>query len=174
MKNLLYLFLILIIACNPQSGNEEKKSNTIAGDWAFLDGRGNYNEAFFGDSTYITYNLVYGASPYYYYVIKNDSLYSDIDKRKPGLNKIAEFSWLNQNKVILVTEFSRDTLDRILDAKNTLQNTDPVSDSLIFFNAIKKRYEDFLVSKGIMTLEEIEKFKNDSIIPEDVVKSLQQ
>ena len=174
MKKLIYLFLVLIIACNPQTGFKNKKTNTIVGNWAFLDGHGNYNEAIFGDSTYLTYNLVYGASPYCAYVIKNDSLYSNIDKRKPGLNRIAALTWKNPDKVVLVTEFSRDTLERIKDAKITLQDTDPVADSFIFLNAIKKRYEDFLISKGIMTLEEIEKFKIDSIVPEDVVKSMQE
>ncbi|MCD4730347.1 MAG: hypothetical protein K8R74_07095 [Bacteroidales bacterium] len=174
MQNFIYLFLIFIIACSPQTGNDNKSINSITGNWAFLDAHGNYNEAFFSDTTYITLNMVYGASPYYSYIIKNDSLYSNIDKRRPGLNRIAEFTWLNPDKVILVSEFSRDTLDRIKDVKITLQNTDPVTDSLIFSDALKKRYENFLISKGIMSREEIEQFKNDSIVPEDVMKSIQQ
>jgi len=174
MKKLIYFFLVLIIACNPQTGDKNKKINTIVGNWGFLDVGGNYNEAFFSDTTYVTLNMIYGASPDYTYVVKNDSLYSNIDKRKPGLNRIAAFTWLNPDKVILVTEFSRDTLERIKDGKITLQDTDPVADSLLFARAIKKRYENFLISKGIMTRKEIEQFKNDSIIPEDVVKSMQQ
>ena len=172
MNRLAYLLLILIIACNPETTNDKEKINDISGNWSFLDGRGNYNEAYFSDSTYITYNLKYGASPYYAYIVINDSLYSDIDRRKPGLNRIAEFTWLNSDKLILVTEFSRDTLDRIKDPSNTLQNTDPAKDSLIFLDAMKKRYEDFLISKGILAMEEIEKFKKDSVVPEDVIESL--
>lgn len=174
MKNLIYLFLILMVACNPPTGNKNKSANSIAGNWAFLDGYGNYNEAFFSDTTYMTFNMIYGASPYYRYIVKNDSLYSDIDKRKPGLNRIAAFTWLNPDRVILVTEFSKDTLDRIKDSKNTLQDIDPAADSALFATAIKRRYEIFLVSKGILTREEIEQFKKDSIIPEDVLKSNQQ
>lgn len=173
MNKLPYLLLILIITCNTQNGGEKESANTINGNWSFLDGRGNYNEAFFGDSTYATYNLVNGLSPDFNYIVKNDSLYSNIDKRKTGLNRIAEFTWLNNDKVILVTEFTRDTLDRIKDPTNTLQNTNPAKDSLIFFNALKQRYENFLVTKGILTLEEIKQYKNDSIVPKDVTESLQ-
>lgn len=174
MNRLAFLLLILIIACSPETANEKEKINDINGNWSFLDGHGNYNEAYFSDSTYITFNLKYGASPYYAYIVKNDSLYSDIDRRKPGLNRIAEFTWLNSDKVILVTEFSRDTLDRIKNPSNTLQNTDPKKDSLVFFDALKKRYEDLLLLKGILTKEEIEQFKNDSLVPEDVIESLKQ
>ncbi len=174
MNKISFLLLILIIACNPQKNSEEENTNMINGNWSFLDGRGNYNEAFFNDSTYITYNLKYGTSPYYSYVVINDSLYSNIDKRKPGLNRIAEFFWLNADKVVLVTEFSRDTLDRIKNLQLTLQNTNPAKDSSVFFGAIKKRYENYLISKGILTQEEIEQFKNDSLVPEDVLKSIEK
>lgn len=174
MNKIPYLLLIIIIACNPQTRDKNEAANNICGNWSFLDGQGNYNEAYFSDSTYITFNLKYGASPYFSYIIKNDSLYSNIDKRKTGLNRIAEFTWLNVDKVILVTEFSRDTLDRIRNAEVTLQNTDLTFDSLLFGDAIKKRYEDFLVTKGVLTKEEIEQFNNDSIIPQDVKELIEE
>jgi len=174
MHRLLYFLLILFVACNPQTTEEEAIENDILGNWSFLDGRGNYTEAFFGDSTYITFNLVKGASPVFSYVVKNDSLYSNIDKRKTGLNRIAAFNWLNKDNVILVTEFSRDTLERISDPENTLQHIDLKSDSAVYLDAIKKRYEDFLVRKGILSQEEIDQYKNDSIVPEDVIESLKQ
>lgn len=174
MNKLFYIILLVIIACNPQPGTRNESPNVLMGNWSFLDGRGNYNEAFFSDTTYTTFNLKHGASPYFSYIVKNDSLYSSIDKRRPGLNRIAEFTWLNANKVVLVTEFSRDTLDRIKDPENTLQNTNPAKDSMIFYTAIKKRYEDYLISKGILSHEEIEQFKKDSLVPEGVRESLQQ
>lgn len=174
MNRILYLLVFLIVACNPQTIEEKESPNNIYGNWSFLDGYGNYNEAFFDDSTYVTFNLKHGPSPAYNYIIINDSLYSNVDKRKSGLNRIAQFSWLNNDKVILVTEFSRDTLDRINDSKNTLQNTDPTKDSLIFFDGLKKRYEYFLIAKGILTKEEVEQFKNDSIVPGDVIESLKE
>ena len=48
------------------------------------------------------------------------------------------------------------------------------TDSAVFFNALKQRYENLLVAKGILTLEEIEQYKNDSIVPEDVINSLKE
>lgn len=174
MKIVPYLLLILMFACNPKTIEEKDISNNIYGNWSFLDGNGNYNEAFFDDSTYVTFNLKYGLSPAFNYVIVNDSLYSNVDKRKSGLNRIAKFSWLNNDKVVLVTEFSRDTLDRIIDSQSTLQNTDPTKDSIDFFDGLKKRYEYFLIAKGILTKEEVEQFKNDSIVPDDVIKSLKE
>jgi hypothetical protein len=101
-------------------------------------------------------------------------LYSDVDRRKPGLNRIAEFTWLNSDKVVLATEFSKDTLERIKDPTYTLQNTDPVKDSVLFYNAMNIRYENFLILKGILTKEEIEQFKKDSTIPEDVIELMEQ
>ncbi len=174
MNRLHYFLLVLIVACNPQTTKEEANENDIHGNWSFLDGRGNYTEAFFGDTTYITFNLVQGASPLFSYVVRNDSLYSNIDKRKTGINRIAAFTWLNADNVILVTEFSRDTLERILDSQNTLQHIDLKSDSVVYLDAIKTRYEKFLVKKGILSQEEIDQYKNDSIVPEDVIESLQE
>jgi len=174
MNRIFYLLLILVVACNPQTVQEEASENNIHGNWSFLDGRGNYTEVFFADNTYFTFNLVQGASPLFSYVIRNDSLYSNIDKRKTGLNKIAAISWLNADNVILVTEFSRDTLERILDSQNTLQHIDLKSDSAVYLDAIKTRYEKFLVKKGILSQEELDQYKNDSIVPEDVIESLQK
>lgn len=174
MKKIPYLLLILIIACNPKAGNEDQKINTIVGNWSFLDSRGNYCESSFNDSTFISFNLAYGATPYFNYVVKNDSMYSTIDKQKSGISKIAAFTWLSPDKVVISTQFSKDTLERLKEANITLGNTDPVEDSAIFYSAIKTRYEEFLVSKGIMTLEEIEQFKKDSIIPEDVKKMMEE
>lgn len=174
MNKLPFLLLILIVACNPPIDSKKENDNNIYGNWSFLDGRGNYNEAFFGDTTYLTFNFAGGLAPVYTYIVKNDSLYSNIDKRKKGLNRIAKFEWLNNDKVILITEFTRDTLDRIKDPKNTLQTSDLKSDSAAFFNALKERYEHFLVTKGIITQEEIDQYRNDSIVPEDVIKSLQE
>jgi hypothetical protein len=174
MKKLIYLLIVLFFACNPRSEKEISNLNTIHGDWAFIDGGGNYTEAFFGDTAYITYNIRFGASPYYKFFVKNDSLYSNIGMRVSTMRKIAEFTWLDDGRVILVTEFTRDTLERILNDKRTLQYLDPVIDSTLFKNAMKVRFEEFLISKGIITREEAEQFKTDSIIPEDVIKSLQK
>ena len=160
------LLLIILAACN-QVEEKNIPENKLEGNWAFLDGRGNHTEAFFGDSIYFIFNRVYGKMPDYRYFIKNDSLFSNIDKRKTGLNRIAQLRWLNDDKVILTTEFSRDTLERILNSKITLENTDTKKDSLKFYEALNIRYENFLISKGIISKEEIEEFKRTGVPPKD-------
>jgi hypothetical protein len=174
MKKIHLIFIIFTFACNPVTIKENKTVNRLKGNWAFLDLRGNYNEAFFNDTSYITYNLIRGVSPEFRYFIKNDSLWSNIDKRKKGLNRIAKIQWLEENKVILITEFSRDTLEKLTDEKITLENINPGKDSVLFREAIHKRYENFLVSKGIITTGEIKEFKKKKTIPDDVIKKNMQ
>lgn len=164
------LIMALLIACNPKQPGKETSANKIKGDWAFLDGRGNYNEAFFSDSSFRTFNMVFGAAPEFKYFIRNDSLYTNNDKRKQGLNRIAKVEWLTQDKVIFTTEFSRDTLDRLRDETITLENTDPVKDSSVFKINITRRYEKFLMTKGIISLEEMEAFRKEGSVPKDVLE----
>jgi len=168
-KLLIILFLVAgLSSCERKS--ESKSKSPLNGNWAFLDIRGNYNEAFFTDSNYITYNMVYGLSPVFNYFIKNDSLYSNIDKRKKGLHRIAKIKWLTADSAILTTEFSKDTLGRLMNAGITLENTNPQKDSILFRQEIYGRYETFLLSKGILSREEFESFKKDNKVPEDVLK----
>lgn len=170
MKNLLVLLLIVMVSCNFTRQSETKPKSPLYGNWAFLDMRGNYNEAYFTDTTYITYNMVHGLSPVFKYVIKNDSLYSDINKRKPGLHRIAKISVITPDSIILVTEFSKDTIGRLKAEKITLENTDPKKDSVLFRSEIYRRYEAFLLAKGIIKQQEMEEFKKFNKIPEDVKK----
>ncbi len=169
LKLLIILFLVAGLSGCERKG-ESKIKSPLNGNWAFLDIRGNYNEAFFTDSTYITYNMVYGLSPVFNYYIKNDSLYSNIDKRKKGLHRIAKIIWLTADSAILTTEFSKDTLGRLVNARITLENTNPKKDSILFRQEISGRYESFLLSKGILSKEEFEAFKKDNKVPEDVLK----
>ena len=169
MKNLLILLLIFMASCNFERQSISSRS-PLYGIWAFLDMRGNYNEAYFSDTTYITYNMVHGLSPVFKYVIKNDSLYSDINKRKPGLHRIAKISVITPDSIILVTEFSKDTIGRLKEEKITLENTDPKKDSVLFRSEIYRRYEAFLLAKGIIKQQEMEEFKKFNKIPEDVKK----
>jgi hypothetical protein len=168
MRNSLIFILLLAVSCSFERKEEPK--NPLAGNWAFLDIRGNYNEAFFADSTYITYNMVHGLSPEFRYFIKNDSLYSNIGKRKKGLQRIAKILVLSADSIILTTEFSRDTLGRMTGEAVTLENTNPQKDSVLFRQEIYRRYEAFLLSKGIIKPEEVEAFKKYNKVPEDVLK----
>ncbi len=169
-KTIIYLILFLF-ACNPKQESKSNVENTLKGNWCFLDGRGNYNEAFFSDNTYLTYNAKYGIAQIYNYKVNNDSLYSNVDRRKKGLNRIAKISWL-KDKVVMITEFSRDTMERIKDTGMTLETMNPNVDTAKFHEAFNKRYEDFLVKKGILSKEEIEQFKKDRKVPEDVIEKL--
>jgi hypothetical protein len=170
MKNLLFILLLFTASCNLEGKKESKPTSPLSGNWGFLDIRGNYNEAFFTDSTYVTYNMVHGLSPVFQYFIKNDSLCSNINKRKPGLNRIAKINIITPDSIILITEFSRDTIGRLKDEEVTLENTDPKKDSMLFRQEIYKRYEAFLLAKGIIKPEEVEEFKKNNKIPEDVLK----
>ena len=169
MKNFLIILLIFMASCNFEKQRTNSRS-PLSGNWAFLDMRGNYNEAYFTDSTYITYNMVHGLSPVFKYVIKNDSLWSNINKRKPGLHRIAKINVITPDSIILVTEFSRDTIGRLMGEKITLENTDPKKDSVLFRAEIYRRYEAFLLAKGIIKQQEMEEFKKFNKIPEDVKK----
>ena len=170
MKNLLIVLLLITASCSFEKKDTSKPKSPLNGNWAFLDIRGNYNEAFFTDSTYITYNMVYGLSPVFNYYIKNDSLYSNINKRKPGIHPIAKILRLSADSMILLTEFSRDTIGRFAAEKVTLENTDPKQDSILFRQEVYKRYEAFLLAKGIIKPEEVEEFKKNNKIPEDIQK----
>lgn len=164
------MIMLTLSTCNPKQAKKLLPENKIKGNWAFLDGRGNYNEAFFADSSFITYNMAMGAAPEFRYFIKNDSLFTNTDKRKTGLNRIAKVEWMTLDKVIFTTEFSRDTLERISGETITLGNTDPLTDSLLFRANISIRYEKFLIAKGILNPEEVESFKKDGTIPPDIIE----
>ena len=98
--------------------------------------------------------------PSFKYVAKNDSLYSTFGKTK-DLKPVAKLIWLNMDKFVIFNESTRDTLERIQTDIITLQNTDVKADSIEFRNAFEKRYEDFLVGKGILSRKEIEEFKKN-------------
>jgi hypothetical protein len=170
MKNLLIVLLLIAASCSFDKDKGSGPKSMLHGNWAFLDVRGNYNEAFFTDSTYITYNMVYGLSPVFKYSIKNDSFYCNIGKNRPGLHWIGIVKIISPDTIIIETEFSRDTLGRLTGEKVTIENTDPKSDSVLFRREIYRRYEQFLLAKGIIRPEEIEEFKKTSKIPEDLHK----
>ncbi len=168
MKKITFIIFVFVVACS--SPTEKKKAvNNLKGNWAFLDKHGTYNEAFFGDSTFFTYNMVSGKMPEFGYEVKNDSLYSNFDKSKKTLTRIAKIEWIMEDRVILSTEFVHDTLEPIWESKMVLSNTDFKSDSVEFVKAHYLRYEAFLISRGILSLEEVKEFKEKGKVPEDVV-----
>jgi len=170
MNKYLIVLLVIVIGCNSQNSTNEIEENKLLGDWQFLDARGNYIEAFFSDSAYFIYNMNMGKSPKWSYFLKNDSMYTNIDKRKPGLHKTADINWIDNNKVIIITQFTRDTMERIEGAEITLQNSNLKSDSAKFSDAFNIRHEDYLLAKGILTPEEVKEFKEKKIVPEDILR----
>ena len=167
MKNITFFIFIFILAC---SSPPEKNQviNRLKGNWAFLDKRGTYNEAFFGDSTFFTYNMINGKMPEFGFKVKNDSLYSNFDKSAKVLIRIAGIKWISDNRVILSTEFVHDTLEPILESGMLLSNTDLKKDSIEFVKAHYIRYEAFLISRGILSPEEVKEFKEKGKVPDDV------
>jgi hypothetical protein len=169
MKKTVIVLLVFIIACS--SPTEQKKANNkLKGDWAFLDKRGNYNEAFFGDSVFFTYNKINGKMPDFKYKVVNDSLYSNFEKPKPALSRIAGIKWISENRVILSTEFVHDTLEPISESGFLLSNTNFKKDSAKFVKDHFNRYEAFLIKRGILSADEVRDFKEKGIVPEDLKK----
>ncbi len=159
-------FLIIVLIFTGCRANIKQDEKSVKGNWAFLDKTGNYNEAWFDTDDYVTYNRFGGLMPPFKYAVKNDSLYSTFGKRG-NLKPVAKLIWINNDKFVIFNESTRDTLERIEAGEMLLSNTDVKSDSAGFRNAFEKRYEDFLVGKGILTREEIEEFKKSKHIPEN-------
>ncbi len=154
-----------MIACNSPKEIKEA-ANKLKGDWAFLDKYGIYNEAFFGDSMFFIYNKENGKMPGFKYAIKNDSLLSNFRKNKNSLERIARIQWLSNDKIILSTEFVSDTLDRIPVNGEIIDTTNILLDTGSFVEAHKKRHEDFLVKKGILSPEDVKEFKESGEVPD--------
>lgn len=171
MRKIKLLILIVVLGCSQQA--EPDKNSPLYGDWQFLDKFGNYNEAFFSDTAYQTINRYVNKDLTFRYEVRNDSLYSAGRKGKEGLSPVAEVKCLGPDKVVLHAALASDTLFRIKDEKATISSTDPFVDSLTYFTAFYKRYDKFLVFKGILTEEEVKKFREKGNVPEDVLEKKQ-
>ncbi|MCD4696893.1 MAG: hypothetical protein K8S16_11715 [Bacteroidales bacterium] len=173
---LVLLFLFIIFGCDNTVNHEKRirKSNVLFGDWGYIDNHGNYIESQFNDTSFRVYNKHAGVSPWFYYSLKNDSMYSGVDKRRLKSPPIATITRISNNEVIIISKSARDTLHRILDGEILLSNTEPGKDSLVFKKAFIARYEKFLIKKGIITEEELEKFRNENFIPDDIKISLEE
>lgn len=170
-KKIFLGLLLIITAC---SGIQKKSVNEIKGNWGFLDKYGNYNEAWFGDSTFKTVNRFLHKSPVILYTVKNDSLMTNAKTRTSELTPVAAIIWLSPDSMVIDANFVTDTLIRIKYGEHLLGNTDPVGDSVIFWPDFYDRYEDFLVEKGIITRKEAEEFRKNKVVPEDVLKQEKQ
>ena len=173
MRYIWMMLLLSLLACKQQAsqtGNKPAPSNPLMGNWQFLDRYGNYNEAWFGDSTYQTMNRFVDRKVLVDYEVRGDSLVSSVETERGSRVILAALQWLDRDRVVITTSFVSDTLTRMADGGATLQNTDPFTDSVAFFTDFTRRYDDFLVSRGIVSREEIEAFRRKGEVPEDVLE----
>jgi hypothetical protein len=168
-KLFMVLFLALFLQCTQI---QKEKPIDLLGLWGFLDAYGNYNEAYFDSSTYKTMNRFVPEPPGFNYLVQNDTLFSDVDKRKPGMNPIAALKWIEHDQVVFIGEFVADTLYRLKDATIHLGNSDPIKDSANFWPAFYARYESFLIKRGIITEEDAKQFRESGEIPADVLEEM--
>ncbi len=145
-KIILLLALTLLFSCKQKPAAKHTK---LYGDWQFLTSNGNYNEAYFSDSTYYSFNLKQGLFPVVNYYLKNDTLYSDANKSKKGMQAIAGFRTLSEDEVILINMFSQDTLYRI-EGDSLLSGMLAKDQRKPYLEAFKKRYKQFLLDRGII------------------------
>lgn len=173
MKKSWVVLILLLVACQQQGQKKEiaaENRNALKGEWQFLDKYGNYNEAYFGDSTYQTINRFVDRKVVVDYRVKGDTLRSVMDYRNEKRVILAGLRWIDSDHVVIFTEFVSDTLTRMEDAGISLKSTDPFTDSLSFFTAFNKRYDRYLVDKGIVSEDEIRAFRERQEVPVDVLK----
>ncbi len=140
------LLLFLFFSC---VSPERRKHSVLQGDWQFLNSRGEYSEAYFTDSTYISFHMITGLTPEAHYFLRNDTLFSNADRHRKGLMPMATFRKISKDKIVLGNPFTKDTLERIQGEERLSQMHFP-ADSARFVKAFQKRYHDFLFGKGII------------------------
>lgn len=177
MKKYLGLLIILIVvSCNqPDKDSKNKELDySIDGNWCFLNKSSVYTESFFSENYFRVYNQYLGMSPDFKYNIVDDTLFSTFQTGKSTKIQKSVVSWINKDKVVLRTGSGADTMDRVKSGDYLLGNIDPKVDSLNFSTAFSKRNDDYLINRGILTREEVEAFRNNQIIPEDVQEKLKE
>ncbi|MCB0823260.1 MAG: hypothetical protein KDC09_11225 [Bacteroidales bacterium] len=167
-KTVILLTISLILfSCN-QGKQKQDEHSGIIGCWAFLDGYGNYNEAYFQEHSYLTVNRFVQTPPSSRYQVVHDTLLINTHPDDPELTPIANLIWIDENHVVIHNPYVSDTLERISDNSGELLNLDPKNDSAVFWNGFYDRYEKFLIRRGIITEEEVREYRENKFIPEDV------
>lgn len=168
MAALRWILLLIILSGFLSCQHQNQETFTLKGNWQFLDKRGLYNETLFEDSTFFTYRQHTGFSPVFEYHIKADSFYANVDRRKEGKIPIAQITLMEDGRIMLTTEFVRDTLQRIPENEYTLSHLLIEQDTSKYEARFQARLENFLIEKGITTREEIDDFKNNGKLPKDL------
>jgi hypothetical protein len=176
MKKYISLLVILIIVSCNQTENKSTTSQELVydinGNWCFLNKSGVYTESFFSNDFFKVYNQYLGLSPDFKYHIIDDTLFSTFYTGKKLKTQKSVVTWVNEDKVVLRTGTGADTMERITNGNFSLGVIDPVIDSVNFTVAFSKRNDNYLIDRGILTKEEVEAFRKNQTIPEDVQEKL--
>ncbi len=149
-----YLFVLSVILLFSCQNSKKEQHSVLYGDWQFLTSNGDYNEAFFTDTTYHSYNVKNGVFPIAHYFVRNDTLFSDAVKSAHEQRPIAKFQSIEKDRIIIINMFSQDTLFRIKNQEDLISNTLLSGNEQKFKEAFMKRYKAFLLERGIIDQEE--------------------
>ncbi|GAB4322076.1 MAG: hypothetical protein Kow00127_14670 [Bacteroidales bacterium] len=167
-----WIILFLLVSCSSPDKSNESKSPEIFGDWAFLDRYGNYNEAQFKRDTFLIINRFVRQPRKVRYSLHGDSLWVAPGNSSDSLKPAARLSWIDHTHFVITDPFTSDTFERIREQDYTLSKIDPLADSMLYWPAFYKRYENFLIDRGIITSDEAEMFRKQHQIPEDIREKL--
>lgn len=174
------LIILVIVSCN-QAGNktnnevvEEVINYDIQGNWHFLNKQGIYTESFFAEDYFRVFNLQLGVSPDFKYRINGDTLFSTFKSQQKAKPQRSLILWVNENKVIVQSRTGADTMQRMKSGEYLLGTIDPIVDTANFLSAFMNRNDNYLIERGVLTKEEVEAFRKENTIPDDVQEKLKE
>ena len=146
------ILLIILFGCILEDSNTSKFE--IEGDWAFILEDGSYGEAYlFNDSITFLTEILGSTGPYFYQVKKDSLFYYDqkfeIKKITCGIFELCSKDYCFKLNRIYTNAGNED-----------YSNTDP------FY----LRRCNYLVQKGLITMEDAVKYLNSSEITEEIIE----
>ena len=174
------LIVLVIVSCNQAGNKTNSESNeevieyNIQGNWCFLNKQGVYTESYFAEDYFRVFNLQLGISPDFKYRIKGDTLFSTFKSQQKAKPQRSLISWIDEDKVIMESRSGADTMQRMKSSEFLLETSELPKDSVNFISAFMNRNDDYLISRGILTREEVEAFRKENTIPEDVKDKLKE
>ena len=147
------LLLVLPFSCRQKQSGQH---SLLHGDWQFISYKGEYNEVYFSDSTYHSYNLRNKFFPPFHYTLTGDTLWTDAFAKTSGkpMKAVATVQQLKDNLIVITTPFSKDTLHKIAKGKPLISHTVSSGDTTGFHAAFRERYNNFLIQLGIIDEKE--------------------
>jgi hypothetical protein len=120
------------------------------------------------------YDKHLGISPDFKYYIVKDTLVSTFNTGKKVRTQKSLIEWMNEDNVIMHSGTGADTMERIKSGDYLLGNIDRIKDSANYAIAFGNRNDNYLIQRGILTKEEVEAYRKDKVIPEDVKEKMEQ